>query len=75
MLKIVQGKMSYSINGVGTPRWPSGKKYKGESLLHNICCCYSVAKSRPTLCNPMNCSTPGFPVLHYLWEFAQTHVH
>ena len=27
------------------------------------------------LCNPMNCSTPGFPVLHYLPEFAQTHVH
>ena len=27
------------------------------------------------LCNPMNCSTPGFPVLHYFLEFAQTHVH
>ena len=27
------------------------------------------------LCNPMNCSTPGFPVLHYLPEFAQTRVH
>ena len=27
------------------------------------------------LCNPMNYSTPGFPVLHYLLEFAQTHVH
>ena len=35
----------------------------------------SVAKSRLTLCDPMNCSTPGFPVLHYLPEFAQTHVH
>ena len=28
-----------------------------------------------TLCNPMNCSTPGFPILHYLPEFVQTHVH
>ena len=28
-----------------------------------------------TLCNPMNCGTPGFPVLHYIPEFAQTHVH
>ena len=28
-----------------------------------------------TLCHPMDCSTPGFPVLHYLPEFAQTHVH
>ena len=36
---------------------------------------YSVTQSRPTLCNPMNCSTPGFSVLHHLPEFAQTHVH
>ena len=35
----------------------------------------SVAQSYPTLCNPMNCSTPGFPIFHYLLEFAQTHVH
>ena len=35
----------------------------------------SVAQSCPTPCNPMDCSTPGFPVLHYLPEFAQTHVH
>ena len=31
--------------------------------------------SRVQLCNPMNCTTPGFPVLHCLPEFAQTHVH
>ena len=34
-----------------------------------------IAKSCPTLCNPMDCSTPGFPVLHYLPEFAQICVH
>ena len=34
-----------------------------------------VPKSCPTLYNPMNCSMPSFPVLHYLLEFAQTHVH
>ena len=39
-----------------------------------LCCC-SVAQSCLTLCNPMDCSTPGLPVLHYLMEFAQTHVH
>ena len=33
-----------------------------------------VAQSYPTLCNPMNCSTPGFPDLYYLPEFVQTHV-
>ena len=32
-------------------------------------------KSFLTLCNPMDCSMPGIPVLHYLPEFAQTHVH
>ena len=35
----------------------------------------SVAQSCPTLCNPMNCSTPGLPVHHQLSEFTQTHVH
>ena len=34
----------------------------------------SVTKSCLTLCNPMDCSTLGFPVLHCLTEFAQTHV-
>ena len=34
-----------------------------------------VIQSCPTLWDPMNCSTPGFPVLHHLPEFAQTHVH
>ena len=34
----------------------------------------SVAQSCPTLCDPMNCSTPGLPV-HQLPEFTQTHVH
>ena len=35
----------------------------------------SVAQSCPTLCNPMNCSTPGLPAHHQLPEFTQTHVH
>ena len=35
----------------------------------------SVAQSCPTLCNPMNHSTPGLPVHHQLPEFTQTHVH
>ena len=38
------------------------------------CCCCSVAKSGPTLCDPLDCSVPGFPALPYLLEFAQTHV-
>ena len=35
----------------------------------------SVAQLCPTLCDPMDCSTPGFPVHHQLLELAQTHVH
>ena len=35
----------------------------------------SVAQPCPTLCDPMNCSTPGLPVHHQLPEFTQTHVH
>ena len=35
----------------------------------------SVAQSCPTLRDPMNRSTPGFPVHHHLPEFTQTHVH
>ena len=35
----------------------------------------SVAQSCPTLCNPMDCSTPGLPIHHQLLESTQTHVH
>ena len=38
-----------------------------------ICC--SVAQSCLTLCDPVDCSLPGFPVLYHLLECAQTHVH
>ena len=35
----------------------------------------SVTQLCPTLCNPINCSTPGLPVHHQLPEFTQTHAH
>ena len=34
--------------------------------------CYSVAKSCPTLCNPVDCSMPGFPVLHWPWDVIRS---
>ena len=43
------------------------------SNITNGSCC-SVTQLCPTLCDLMDCSTPGFPVLHYLSEFAKTHV-
>ena len=35
----------------------------------------SVIQSRVTVCDPMECSTPGFPVHHHFSELAQTRVH
>ena len=43
--------------------------------LSTCCFCCSIPKLYLTLCNPMDCSTPGLLVLHYLPQFAQTHVH
>ena len=57
-----------------------GKKYnrKSKDMSKNIrfsSSCCSVAQSCPTPCDSMDCSTPGFPVLHHLLKLAQTHVH
>ena len=41
-----------------------------------ICCfCCSVVQSCPTICDPMDCSTPGLPVPHHLLKCAQVHAH
>ena len=45
---------------------------QSESVIA-VCC--SVTQSCLTLCYPMKCSMPGFPVFHHLPELAQTHVH
>ena len=47
------------------------------SLLYTAFCLntFSSVQSRLTLCDPMNCSTPGLPAHHQLPEFTQTHVH
>ena len=42
------------------------------SCLISFYCC---SLSHVQLCYPMDCSTPAFPVLHYLLEFTQTHAH
>ena len=50
-------------------------EYAPESLHTGLLFCSSVVQWCLTLCDPMDCSKPGFPVLHYLLEFDQTHVH
>ena len=44
------------------------------NVFDEICCC-SLTQSCLTLCKPMDCNMPGFPVLHQLPELAQIHVH
>ena len=53
--------------------FPSIRIFSNESVLADQF--RSVAQSCPTLCDPMNHSTPGLPVHHQLPEFTQTHVH
>ena len=57
-------------------KWPEEILSKENIQIANryICCC-SVAQSCPTLCDPMDCSTPGLPILQHFLEFAQIHVH
>ena len=52
--------------------------YKFRSILPektNLHCCCAVDNSCPTLSDPRDCSTPGFPVPHHLLELVQTHIH
>ena len=64
-LKLVMEGLSFS---------PLKKKKSWNSLRSSVQFS-SVAQSCPTLCDPMNCSTPGLPVHQQLPEFTQTHVH
>ena len=55
---------------------PTWDKIKGTRESHEGSVQFSsVAQSCPTLCDPMNRSTPGLPVHHHLPEFTQTHTH
>ena len=56
--------------------WVFSLQFQSFSLyLWCIVTCCLVTRSCLTLCDPTDCSTPGFPVLHHLPELAQTHVH
>ena len=66
-----EGKCVYCLGGGMHKNWPT----------HILLECIrsdqirSVTQSCPTLCDPMNRSTPGLPVHHQILEFTQTHVH
>ena len=71
VLKATRGKQQ--ITHKGNPIRLSAD-FSAEFCTPQGCCC-SVAKLCPVLCNPMDRSMPGFPVLHYLPGVPQTHVH
>ena len=54
------------------PAHCTAQYYFKECIKLGFC---SITHSRPSLWDPMDCSTPGFPVLHNLPEVVQTHVH
>ena len=58
-------------DGQAEEPWDLLQRVSVRAVVH----CRSVAKSCPTICDPLDGSTPGFPVLHYLLEFVQTQVH
>ena len=62
---VTRNKLGPLVSG-SMASWPAPTE-------HPLCC--SVVKLCLTLCDPMDCSTLGFPVFHYFPEFAQIHVH
>ena len=64
----------FSMSKVLCTVWRFGALTSIFPLFPHFSCC-SVAQSCLTLCDPMDCSTSGFSVLHHIPELAQTHVH
>ena len=62
---------------LSSPSPPTFNLSQHQGLFQWVTCRLVVVHSLfcPTLWNPIDCSTPGFPVHHHLLEFAQTHIH
>ena len=60
---------------IGEERSSEKTKDRGKNALAGINWVVVAHPLCPTLCDPMVCSMPGIPVLQYLLELAQTHVH
>ena len=68
-----------TLNEVGERKayYIEWSKSEEKDKYHMLCCAVLclVAQLCPTLCNPLDCCTLGFPVLHHLQKLTQTHVH
>ena len=78
----VEHKQDYGVSFLGwnsrsrSPSFPRAGNKEGQGCRWFSSVQFSsVAQSCPTLCDPMNRSTPGLPVHHQLQESTQTHVH
>ena len=69
----VGGAQDTTLHSKALPQWMNEREQLGKEDRERQFS--SVAQSRLTLCDPIDCSSPGFPVHHQLLEFAQTHVH
>ena len=68
VVKQERARVNVDILGISELKWTRMGEFNSVQFS-------SVAQSCPTLCNPMNRSTPGLPAHHQLPEFTQTHVH
>ena len=68
-------KVSETMKSIKKKKKKKRRRRRRRLLLTSSVQFSSVAQSCPTLCDPMNCSTPGFPVHHQLPEFTQILVH
>ena len=86
VFSILYMDLPYFLTGFENTRKTGSLLLVHPTWLNSVCVCVlykewhfevvqfsSVAQSRPTFCEPMDCSTPGLPVLHKLPEFTQTH--
>ena len=80
VVKQEMARVNINILGINELTWTGMDEFNTDD--HHIYYCgqeplqfSSVAQSCPTLCNPINCSTPGLPIHHQFPEFTQTHVH
>ena len=71
LYQILQSHLTFHLLRASLPSTPP----RWMCWNHKVYLLLLVAKSPLILCGPMDCSTPGSSVLHYLPKFAQTHVH
>jgi len=71
--ELLMAKFRLELKKVGKTTRPF--RYDQNQIIYDSVQFSSVSQSCPTLCDPMNHSTPGLPVHHQLLEFTQTHVH